>query len=119
MDRDTCRPQWVVEVLAQDNERGEVIRVTVNGDQPKVTRGARSASTPWRRSPGTTTARQAWPTCRREPPCPARPRRLVLALPAAIPVCGDRLPHENCRVHDQRRKDTRCHDQQHRQHSGR
>ncbi len=39
MDRDTGRPQWVVEVLAQDNERGEVIRVTVTGDQPKVTPG--------------------------------------------------------------------------------
>lgn len=39
MDRDTGRPQWVVEVLAQDNERGEVIRVTVTGDQPKVNPG--------------------------------------------------------------------------------
>jgi len=39
-DRDTGRPQWVVEVLAQDNERGEVIRVTVTGDQPKVTPGS-------------------------------------------------------------------------------
>jgi hypothetical protein len=29
----------VVEVLAQDNERGEVIRVTVTGDQPKVSPG--------------------------------------------------------------------------------
>jgi hypothetical protein len=39
VDRDTGRPQWVVEVLAQDNERGEVIRVTVTGDQPKVNSG--------------------------------------------------------------------------------
>ena len=39
MDRDTGQPQWVVEVLAQDSERGEVIRVTVTGDQPKVTTG--------------------------------------------------------------------------------
>ena len=39
MDRDTGQPQWVVEVLAQDPERGEVIRVTVTGDQPKVTTG--------------------------------------------------------------------------------
>ena len=39
MDRDTGRPQWVVEVLAQDNERGEVIRVTVTGYQPKVKPG--------------------------------------------------------------------------------
>ena len=39
VDRDTGRPQWVVEVLAQDSERGEVIRVTVAGDQPKVNQG--------------------------------------------------------------------------------
>ena len=39
VDRDTGRPQWVVEVLAQDAERGEVIRVTVTGDQPKVSQG--------------------------------------------------------------------------------
>ena len=39
VDRDTGRPQWVVEVLVQDSERGEVIRVTVTGDQPKVSQG--------------------------------------------------------------------------------
>ena len=39
VDRDTGRPQWVVEVLAQDSERGEVIRVTVTGDQPRVNQG--------------------------------------------------------------------------------
>jgi hypothetical protein len=39
VDRDTGRPQWVVEVLAQDAERGEVIRVTVAGDHPKVSPG--------------------------------------------------------------------------------
>ena len=39
VDRDTGQPQWVVEVLAQDAERGEVIRVTVTGDQPKVNPG--------------------------------------------------------------------------------
>ena len=39
VDRDTGQPQWVVEVLAQDSERGEVIRVTVTGDQPKVNQG--------------------------------------------------------------------------------
>jgi hypothetical protein len=39
VDRDTGQPQWVVEVLAQDDDRGEVIRVTVTGDQPKVTKG--------------------------------------------------------------------------------
>lgn len=39
MDRDTGRPQWLVEVLALDAERGEVIRVTVAGDEPKVSQG--------------------------------------------------------------------------------
>jgi hypothetical protein len=39
VDRNTGRPQWVVEVLAQDSESGEVIRVTVTGDQPKVNPG--------------------------------------------------------------------------------
>jgi hypothetical protein len=39
VDRDTGRPQWVVEVLAMDSERGEVIRVTVTGDQPRVSQG--------------------------------------------------------------------------------
>ena len=39
VDRATKRPEWVVEVLAMDAERGEVIRVTVTGDQPKVSQG--------------------------------------------------------------------------------
>ena len=39
VDRDTGQPQWAVEVLAQANDRGEVIKVTVTGDQPKVTPG--------------------------------------------------------------------------------
>ena len=39
VDRQTKRPEWVVEVLALDAERGEVIRVTVTGDQPKVNQG--------------------------------------------------------------------------------
>jgi hypothetical protein len=39
VERDTGRPQWVVEVLAQDSERGEVIRVIVAGDQPRVSAG--------------------------------------------------------------------------------
>ena len=86
VDRDTGRPQWVVEVLAQDNERGEVIRVTVTGDQPKVTPGQQSASTAWRRSPGTTTARPAWPTVPPRSTRAAVPRRLVLALACGIPA---------------------------------
>jgi hypothetical protein len=36
MNRASKLPEWVVEVLAMDSERGEVIRVTVTGDQPKV-----------------------------------------------------------------------------------
>src|SRR5437763_11626234 len=39
MNRASKLPEWVVEVLAQDPERGEVIRVTVTGDQPKVSHG--------------------------------------------------------------------------------
>jgi hypothetical protein len=39
MNRATKLPEWVVEVLALDSERGEVIRVTVTGDQPKVSQG--------------------------------------------------------------------------------
>jgi len=39
MNRASKLPEWVVEVLAQDSERGEVIRVTVTGDQPKVNQG--------------------------------------------------------------------------------
>ena len=39
MNRASKLPEWVVEVLAMDSERGEVIRVTVAGDQPKVNQG--------------------------------------------------------------------------------
>jgi hypothetical protein len=39
MDRATKQPEWTVEVLAMDSERGEVIRVTVTGDQPRVSQG--------------------------------------------------------------------------------
>ena len=39
MNRASNLPEWVVEVLAMDPERGEVIRVTVTGDQPKVSQG--------------------------------------------------------------------------------
>ena len=39
LDKRTNQPEWVVEVLAMDAERGEVIRVTVTGDQPKVNQG--------------------------------------------------------------------------------
>ena len=39
VNRASKLPEWVVEVLAMDSERGEVIRVTVTGDQPKVSQG--------------------------------------------------------------------------------
>ena len=39
MNRASKLPEWVVEVLVMDSERGEVIRVTVTGDQPKVNPG--------------------------------------------------------------------------------
>jgi hypothetical protein len=39
VDKGTGRPEWVVEVLAMDAEGGVVIRVTVAGDQPKMTQG--------------------------------------------------------------------------------
>jgi hypothetical protein len=39
MNRASQLPEWVVEVLSMDSERGEVIRVTVTGDQPKVSQG--------------------------------------------------------------------------------
>jgi hypothetical protein len=39
MNRASKLPEWVVEVLAMDSDRGEVIRVTVTGDQPKVSQG--------------------------------------------------------------------------------
>src|SRR5499433_3403465 len=39
MNRASQLPEWVVEVLAMDSERGEVIRVTVAGDQPRVNQG--------------------------------------------------------------------------------
>src|SRR6516225_6993387 len=39
MNRASQLPEWVVEVLALDSERGEVIKVTVAGDQPKVNQG--------------------------------------------------------------------------------
>ena len=39
MNRASQLPEWTVEVLAMDSERGEVIRVTVTGDQPKVSQG--------------------------------------------------------------------------------
>jgi hypothetical protein len=39
MNRASKLPEWVVEVLAMDSESGEVIKVTVTGDQPKVNQG--------------------------------------------------------------------------------
>ena len=39
VDKGTGRPEWVVEALALDSEGGVVIKVTVAGDQPKVSPG--------------------------------------------------------------------------------
>lgn len=38
-DRATGLPQWSVGLIAMDETGGEVIRVTVAGDQPKVAQG--------------------------------------------------------------------------------
>lgn len=38
-DRQTGMPQWTVGLFAMDETGGEVIRVTVAGDQPKVSQG--------------------------------------------------------------------------------
>jgi len=39
VDKSTGRPEWVVEALAMDSDGGVVIRVTVAGDQPRMTQG--------------------------------------------------------------------------------
>lgn len=39
LDRQTQQPQWVVELFALDESGGEVIRVTVTGNEPKVSQG--------------------------------------------------------------------------------
>ena len=38
-NRGTGQPEWVVGLFAMDETDGEVIRVTVAGDQPKVSQG--------------------------------------------------------------------------------
>src|SRR5262245_9067315 len=39
VDRETGQPQWVVGLFAMDETDGEVIRVTVAGEQPKMSQG--------------------------------------------------------------------------------
>jgi hypothetical protein len=39
VERDTGRLVWVLEVLAQEPDGGQVIRVSVAGEQPRVTQG--------------------------------------------------------------------------------
>jgi hypothetical protein len=39
VDRETGRPVWVLDVLAQEPGGGQVIRVSVAGEQPRVTQG--------------------------------------------------------------------------------
>jgi len=38
-DRFSKAPLWVVQVMALDEEAGEMLKVTVAGDKPKVSRG--------------------------------------------------------------------------------
>ena len=90
VNRASKLPEWVVEVLVMDSERGEVIRVTVTGDQPKVSAyrlpipGSRS----WKPSRGTTTAATGWPTApprfiplpRTAPPEPRFPTAACVAV---------------------------------------
>lgn len=45
VNKQSQRPEWLVEVLALDPERGEVIRVTVTGEQPKVNQGQKAFRT--------------------------------------------------------------------------
>ena len=79
MNRASKLPEWTVEVLAMDSERGEVIRVTVTGDQPKVSQASPSRSRSWRRSRGPTTAATAWPTA---------PSRFISLRRPALPEPG-------------------------------
>jgi hypothetical protein len=74
MNRATKLPEWVVEVLAMDSERGEVIRVTVTGDQPKVSQGQTVRFEELEAIPWATTAATAWLT--------APPRFIPLRRPA-------------------------------------
>jgi len=39
VERDTGRPVWVLDVLALEPDGGQVIRVSVAGEQPRVTQG--------------------------------------------------------------------------------
>ena len=67
-----------------DSERGEVIRVTVTGDQPKVNQGQPVRSRIWKRSPGPTTAATGSRTAppRSSPPARPAPPEPGLTAPA-------------------------------------
>jgi hypothetical protein len=39
VDKGTGQPIWVLDVLAQEPDSGQVIRVSVAGEQPRVTQG--------------------------------------------------------------------------------
>ena len=39
LERDTGRPLWVLDVLAQEPDGGQVIKVSVAGEQPRVAQG--------------------------------------------------------------------------------
>ena len=77
VDRATKPPEWVVEVLAMDSERGEVIRVTVTGDQPKVNQGQPVRFEELEAIPWNNNGRQRGGLpCRLDPARTAGPRRL-------------------------------------------
>ena len=121
LNRPSKLPEWVVEVLAMDSERGEVIRVTVTGDQPKVNQGQPVRSRSWRRSPGPTTAATGSRTAppRFSPlrrPAPPEPGLTAPARPVAT---GDRPAIRSRPIASRTERITRCHDQQHHPDHGR
>ena len=104
MDRDTSRPEWVVEVLALDPERGEVIRVTVTGDQPRVTQGQPVRFEELEAIPWSNNGKSGWPTApprssplpRPAPPEPGRPARRACPPSGERPacrICPNRITH--------------------------
>ena len=114
MNRATKLPEWVVEVLALDSERGEVIRVTVTGDQPKSPRVSRSVSRSWKLFRGPTTAATGWltallrfiPLRRPAPPEPGSDGTREAGRNSERPAI--RSPLSTCTE-----RITSCHDQRH------
>src|SRR5262249_3925412 len=113
VDRDTGQPQWAVEVLAQDNDRGEVIKVTVTGDQPKVTPGQQIRfdgleAIPWNNNGKAGVAYRAAAIHPASQSRAAQPWRSP-----AVSLPDRREPRSRYVGCMTRRKDTCCHDRQH------